>query len=188
MKKIKIIGCLVIVVCLCLGGYALYKKEDYSYYLALGDYISKKQVLDDKEVDSFSSFLGEHLIKEKEINEVNQGYLKNNMTSKKLLEMIEKDSYKIDDSALSELIKKSKYITISLGMNDIVNQVRYDSFNDKLIYDRDVINNKIEVFKHNYHEIVEEIKNLNNDAYVVLIGCYCVYGDVELANLLNNTQ
>ena len=72
-------------------------------------------------------------------SEVNTGYLKNNLTSKKLLEMIEKDSYKIDDSSLVDLIKKSKYITISLGMNDIISQVKYDELSDKLIYDKDIV-------------------------------------------------
>ena len=47
MKRIKILGCLFLVLCLSIGGDVLYKKEDYSYYLVLGDYISKKQVLKD---------------------------------------------------------------------------------------------------------------------------------------------
>lgn len=186
MKKIKIIGSLVLVVFICIGGYFLYKKDDYSYYLALGDYMSNKQVLNDKEIESFSSFLGEYLMEAKEVNEVNHGYLKNNMTSKKLLEMIEKDSYKIDNSSLVDLIKKSKYITISLGMNDILGQIKYDSVNNELIYDKDLINNRIEVFKHNYHEIVEEIKDLNRDASVILIGCYSIYGDKEISSLINS--
>jgi hypothetical protein len=55
-------------------------------------------------------------------------------------------------------------------MNDIISQVKYDELSDKLIYDKDIVSNKIEIFKHNYHEIMEEIKNLNKDVNVVLIG------------------
>ena len=82
---------------------------------------------------------------ENKVNDVNSKYLRNNMTSKKLLEMIENDVYILNDSSLVDLISKSKYITISLGINDIINQIKYDSKSNKLIYDKDVINTKIEI-------------------------------------------
>lgn len=186
MKKIKIGICLLLVMVFCLGGFFLLKKDDYCYYLAIGDYISNEQVFEDKTVNSFSNLLGDFLVEEKVVNEVSTGYLKNNMTSKKMLEMIEKDSYKVDDSKLVDLIKKSKYITITLGINDVISQVKYDSYKNKIIYDKDVISNKIDIFKHNYHEIVEQIKDINGDAKVLLVGCYSLYGDKELSTLIND--
>ena len=139
MKKIcRICVCLVLGVSLVIGVVSLIKKEDYSYYLVMGDYVSKNQIINDKEISSFSYLVGEYLKQEEVVNEVNDVYLKNNMTSKKLLEMIEKDSY-IEDSSLVSLIKKSKYITITLGINDVLNQIKYDSNKNKLIYDKDII-------------------------------------------------
>ena len=185
MKKLKVISCCVVIVSLIIGVIYLFKKEDYSYYLIMGDYVSNSQVLGEKEVTSFSSLLGDFLLENKKVNEVNNGYLKNNMTSKSLLEMIEKDSYKTDNTSLTKLIKDSKYITITLGINDVIKQVKYDTFNDQLMYDKDIISNKIEVFKHNYHQILEEIKELNDRAVVLLVGCYSVYGDNSLSLMIN---
>lgn len=185
MKKLKIVVSLLVVFAFCFGIYSLVNEEEYSYYLVMGDYISNNQIFDSKEVDSFSVLVGDYLREEKVVNEVNKGYLKNGMTSKQMLEMIEKGSYKIDDSNLVDLIKKSKYITITLGINDVINQVKYDSLSDELVYDKDVINNKIEVFKHNYHQILQEIKDINSDAKVLLVGCYSLYGDSSISDLIN---
>lgn len=186
MKKIKVIGGFVVVLSLIMGIILLKNKKDYSYYLVMGDYVSNNQTFDSKEVNSFTSLLSNYFLENGHVSEVNKGYLKNNMNSKTLLEMIEKDSYKIDNSSLVKLIKKSKYITITLGINDVINQIKYDSNNNKLIYDKEIVENKIDIFKHNYHQILEEIKNLNNDAKVLLVGCYNIYGDEELSTRLNN--
>ena len=175
MKKIKLIGCLFVVFTLILGIGLLRKKDDYCYYLAMGDYISHSQVIDGNNIHSFSEMLGEYLLENNKVKEVNGGYLKNNMTSKSLLEMIEKDTYKIDNSNLSKIIKNSKYITISLGINDVINQIKYDSLTDKLMYDEDIISNKIDIFKHNYRQILEDLKDLNKDATILLVGSYRLY-------------
>ena len=123
MKKIKIVLSIVLVVVLILGVVTLIKKKDYSYYLVMGDYVSNKQIIGEKQINSFSSFVGDFLKEENMINEVNTQYLKNNMTSKKMLEMIENETYKKDSKDLETLIKKSKYISITLGINDIINNI-----------------------------------------------------------------
>lgn len=187
MKKIKYISGFVLIFILVFGLFLLNKKENYSYYLVLGDYISNNQLLNDQNVESFSSYVASYLCDNKLVNESNTGYLKNNMTSKKMLEMIEKDTYKDDETALVSLIKKSKYITITLGINDIINLLKYDTYQNKLVYDKDIIVNKIEILKHNYHEIIEEIKNLNSDVKVFTIGVYQLYEDKELMGMMNST-
>lgn len=185
MKKIKLIISCAMVLVVALSVFCFLNKEDYSYYLVMGDYVSKSQIVNEKKIDSFSSLVGEFLLNENKVNEVNAGYLKNNMTSKKMLEMIENETYKKDSKDLETLIKKSKYISITLGINDIINNIKYDSNNKKIIYDKEIINNKIEIFKHNYYKIVEEIKDINKDATILLVGSYKVYGDDELNVLLN---
>lgn len=186
MKKIKVLGYFLLCCILLVSVLVFANKKDYSYYLAIGDYISKKQVLNDEEVQSFSNYLGDYLLDNKIVNEVNSKYLKNNMTSKNLLEMIEKDSYKNQEDSLVSLIKKSKYITITLGINDILDQIKYDSYSNKLLYDKDVVAHRIEIFKHNYHKIIEEIKDINSDSKVMLVGCYAIYGEEELVALIND--
>ena len=185
MRKIKLMLSVLTVLSLVIGVCFLINKEEYSYYLAIGDYVSNDVVIDDVLIEGFANKVGDSLKVNKIVNEFNLGYIKNNVTSKKLLEMIEKDSYLKKEDGLVSLIKKSKYITITLGFNDLLNYIKYDSNKDKLIYDKEIISNKIEVFKHNYYKIVEEIKDINENAKVILVGCYCIYGDNDLEGLIN---
>ena len=186
LKKYKILLSIVICAFLVIGVTVLTRKKDYSYYLVIGDYVSKNQMFDNESIPSFSHDVGEYLKDNKLVSEVQEGYLNNNMTSKKLLEMIENDAYMIDDISLSDEIKRSKYITITLGINDIINDIKYDKMNDSLIYNKDVINDKIDIFKHNYFKVIEEIKNINDDVNIMLVGVYCLYNDMDVFLTLNS--
>ena len=186
MKKIKVIAIICVAFVFVIGVSVFVKKDDYNYYLVIGDYVSNDQLINGEKVESFSSLVSMYLENEKLVNESNVEYLKNNMTSKKLLEMIEANSYKENKADLVNLIKKSKYITITLGINDIINQIKYDSYSNKLVYDKDVIVNKIEMFKHNYHQIIQEIKDINKEAKLILVGSYTLYSDEVLSDLVND--
>lgn len=188
MKKIRIILSAILIAVLILGVITLIKKKDYSYYLVMGDYVSNKQAIGEKQIDSFSSFVGNFLKEKKMVNEVNNQYLKNNMTSKKMLEMIESETYKSKGSDLVSLIKKSKYISITLGLNDVINQIKYDGSQNKIIYDKEIVTNKIEIFKHNYYKILEEIKDINKNATILVVGIYPFYGNQELSMLINDVS
>jgi lysophospholipase L1-like esterase len=141
-------------------------------YLALGDYLSVSGNLKGENIASFSSILGDYLIENNIVEISNYSYTKSNMDSSTLLEMICKDAYSGNDSGLVSLIKDSKYITISLGMNDILQYIRFDSSNEKMKYDKEYIKRKLEIMKQNYIEIIEEIKELNEGVCVYLVGYY----------------
>ena len=186
MKKFKIIICCLLIFAF-ITSVVTFKKKKESFYLALGDYVSNDQMIDDIKVSSFSNDVGAYLKENKLVDDVSRGYLKNNMTSKKLLEMIESDVYGVDKINLSEVIKNSKYMTITLGINDVIGNIKYDKLNDNLIYNKDVIKGKVDVFKHNYHKIIEEIKDINNSIEVVLIGSYYIYNDDYVVDLINDS-
>jgi lysophospholipase L1-like esterase len=164
----------------------LFTKDEYSYYLSLGDYVSNYVMVDDVKVESFTDMVGDYLINEDKVAEHKSDYVSNNMTSKKLLEMIEGNVYNNEGSGLVDEIKKSKYVTITLGINDVLNYIKYDSISDKLIYDEEILKEKINVFKHNYYNIVNEIKDINKESNVMLVGTYSIYGDNVVSNLLND--
>jgi hypothetical protein len=164
----------------------LFTKDEYSYYLSLGDYVSNYVMVDDVKVESFTDMVGDYLINEDKVAEHKSDYVSNNMTRKKLLEMIEGNVYNNEGSGLVDEIKKSKYVTITLGINDVLNYIKYDSISDKLIYDEEILKEKINVFKHNYYNIVNEIKDINKESNVMLVGTYSIYGDNVVSNLLND--
>ena len=157
-------------------------------YLVMGDYLSVNRKVDGKEIASFTSLLGEYFVDNNLIDEINSSYAFSGVDSSKLLEMIEKDAYSGKDDGLVSLIKESKYITVSVGMNDIIEYIKFDSSNKKVVYDKEFIKRKMEIMKQNYLEIVEEIKQLNEGVSVYLIGYYSpLEYEEEVFNMLNDS-
>lgn len=194
--KSKIIRYSIIIACVVLILVALLKiftpKKKLDTYLAIGDYMSVSGKFKGEDVVSFTSLLGEYFIEQKMVSNVNANYTSSGIDSSLLLEMITKDAYSGKDVGLVSQIKNSKYITISVGINDILQYVRFDSINKKVLFDEDVVERKLEIMQQNYYEIIDEIQDLNDEASIYLIGYYCPFEwvkDDELLvfNLLNDS-
>ena len=196
----KIIRYLIVVVCVISILFTLFKvlstTKKIDTYLAIGDYLSVSGNLKGETINSFSSLLGDYLLEKEEIEVSNYSYAKSSVDSATLLEMICKGAYSGEDDGLVSLIKDSKYITISVGMNDILNYIRFDSNNQKMEYDKEYIKRKLEILQQNYFEIIEEIKDLNEGVSVYLVGYYCPFTWVsednkenvfEVFDMLNNS-
>lgn len=151
-------------------------------YLAIGDYLSVSGNLNGENINSFSNMLGDYLIRSKEVEVSNYNYVKSTLDSGTLLEMICKDAYSGNDGGLVSSIKNSKHISISVGMNDILQYIRFDSSNQHVEYDKEYIKRKLEIFKQNYYEIIEEIKELNDGVSVYLVGYYYPFSWVDEEN------
>ena len=119
------------------------------------------------------------MTKDNLVSNVNNNYVSSAYDSEILLEMITKDAYSGNDEGLVSVIKNSKYITISVGMNDIIDYIRFDSSKQKVIYDEEFIKRKLEIMKQNYYEIVEQIKDINEKSKVYLVGYYFPYDWVD---------
>lgn len=182
LKKYKLLG-IICITCLIITSVCVFSFKNKSSYLLLGDYSSKDQAFEGYSIKSFANEVGDFLEKEKLVDDVRNGYSSNNMTSKKLLEMIESDVYKEDKRGIVDEIKNSKYITITLGINDVLKDIKYDKFNESFEYNKEVIENKIDVFKHNYYKIVEEIKDINLESKIILVGVCSAYDDIVFDNI-----
>lgn len=152
-------------------------------YLVLGDYLSVSGSLKGERINSFSSILGDYLVEKELVNSVNNSYTSSSIDSELLLEMICKDAYNGSDSGLVSLIKDSKYITVSVGMNDILKYLRFDSNKQEIVYDKEYIKRKLEIMKHNYYEIVENIKEINGEVNIYLMSYYCPFTWVSEENI-----
>jgi len=141
-------------------------------YVALGDYLSVSGNVKGEEVTSFTGLLGEYFISNNLVSKVNDSYVRSSITSEMLLEMINKDAYSENNKGLLSLLKDSKYVTISIGMNDILQYLRFDSNKQEMTYDEEIIDRKLEIMKQNYCEIIEEIKNINEKINVYLVSYY----------------
>lgn len=185
--KNKIIRYLIVVFGIVSILFALVKvlmpTKKMNTYLALGDYLSVSGELKGEKINSFSSMLGEYLLDGGLVEVTNYSYSKSAIDSATLLEMICKDAYSGNDEGLVSLIKDSKYITISVGMNDILQYIRFDSSNQSVKYDKEYIKRKLEIMKQNYFEIIDEIKELNEGVSVYLVSYYCPFSWVDEENL-----
>lgn len=177
--KNKIIRYFVVIGCIVAILFALFKvlspNKKLNTYLAIGDYLSVSGSLKGNEIISFSSLLGDYFTSNNMVRNVDTSYTSSNVTSSLLLEMITKDSYSGEGDGLVSLIEQSKYITISVGMNDIIQYIRFDSNEQKIIYDKEFIKRKLEIMKQNYYEIVDEILDINDKVAVYLVGYYCPF-------------
>lgn len=184
--KSKLIRYGVVVVCVIAILFALFKvlspNKKLDTYLILGDYLSVSGKLENENIKSFSSLLGDYFVNDKLVNSVDDNYVSSSVDSELLLAMICKDAYSGNDEGLVNSIKNSKYITISVGMNDIIDYIRFDSNNQKIVYDKEYIKRKLEIMKQNYYEIVEEIKEINADSSVYLMGYYSPFSWVNEEN------
>ena len=157
-------------------------------YLAIGDYLSVSGNLKGEEIISFSSLLGDYFTNNNLVSNVNLNYTSYNVDSYTLLEMINKDAYSGEDRGLVSLIKDSKYITISVGMNDIIEYIRFDSNKQQIVYDKEFIKRKLEIMKQNYYEIIDEIQSLNGEVCVYLLSYYCPFNLVDEQNRDNVSE
>lgn len=184
--KSKIIRYLIVVFSILAILFSLFKilnvNKKLDTYLAIGDYLSVSGKLKGEEIVSFSDLLGDYFVSNHLVENVNTDYASSRVDSSLLLEMINKDAYNGSDFGLVSLIESSKYITISVGMNDIIDYIRFDSNNQKIIYDKEFIKRKLEIMKQNYYEIIDEIESLNDKASVYLVGYYNPFSWVDEGN------
>ena len=183
MNKQKLVRYGIVVLCVIAILIALVRVLSFNKkldtYLVLGDYLSVSGNLEGDNIKSFSSLLGDYLIDDKLVSNVDNNYVSSSIDSELLLEMICKDAYNGKDRGIVDLIESSKYITISVGMNDIIDYIRFDSSKQKMIYDKEYIKRKLEIMKQNYYEIVEAIKDINESSKVYLMSYYYPYSWVD---------
>jgi len=181
--KNRVIRYSIVVLCVIAILFGLYKvlsvNRKLDTYLALGDYLSVSGDLKGEKITSFSSLLGDYLVSDQQVRDVNNNYVSASVDSEMLLEMICKDAYSGNDEGLVKVIKNSKYITVSVGMNDIIDYIRFDSSQKKVIYDEEFIRRKMEIMKQNYYEIIETIKEINDRSKIYLVSYYYPYSWVD---------
>ena len=74
------------------------------------------------------------------IDNINTSYIYPSLTSKELLRYIEDDTLKIgESSSLRKEIKNATIIYLSIGMEDLINNININYREKKLSYDKDIL-------------------------------------------------
>lgn len=161
------------------------KSEDDEYvYVAMGDFLTSVE-------GSYSDvYRSNH-----KIDKYNKFLSRKSMTSSDLLRFLTVNASIVYDGvnmSLSKVISMSDIITISVGYNDVMNNVRYNSITNQYVYDETLVDRVLSSLQSNIYDIASQIYEYNSKADVYVLSSYYPYPSVdntaeELYVSLNNS-
>ncbi|WP_277584335.1 GDSL-type esterase/lipase family protein [Psychrobacillus antarcticus] len=129
--------------------------------VGLGDSLTKG-VGDELKREGYLGRLQLHFSQYKGIKDVPlTNTAKRGRRSDQLLRMLKNDE-------IDHQIQKANIITLTIGGNDIMNVVKKDLFNLKV----ETFEKELEKFERNYDQILQEIREINSTAPIIIIGLY----------------
>lgn len=149
-------------------------KKESSMYLAMGDFLLMSS-------PSYGDYVFEGL-KNEGVKEYSDLVKRSSLDSSSLLRFLEVRAtiIKENESAkISDLIKKSKYITIQVGLVDFLANIRFNKSEEKFYYNVEVIEREVSQIQENIYNIVNEIKEINNKANIYVLGYYFPYPSIK---------
>jgi len=173
MKKMFSFGLVILVLIGIVYGFKKINKSSpkLEMYMAMGDALL------------VATSYGENVYKELEdVNEFNDIVKRSNLDSNSLLRFIEVKATIVkgnNSEKISNLIGKSKYITIQVGLNDLNSNVRFNKVEQKFYYDVEVVERICANLQENIYNIVNEIREINKDVKVLVIGYYLPFSSLD---------
>ena len=160
MKKV------IFIIILFLSCYFIYNKtiNNKKYYLVIGDSLSKG--INEYGVTSkgYSEYIKEYLEDNKLLKDYNKTFTSSNYRTTDIIRILSYNEIK-DNYSLNRLLKKADIITISLGIEEIYNNIDKNNYNTY---------NHIDNIINNYEKILKYISKFNYDK-VYILGYYNTY-------------
>ncbi|WP_404356249.1 GDSL-type esterase/lipase family protein [Cytobacillus firmus] len=135
-------------------------------YLALGDSLAAGVTHDKKISDGYADLTAEYLEGQNILGTYSKAFaIPGYKTYNVLADLNTK-------SNLQQAIKKSNFITLSAGANDLLGEAKIDSVKGTILLDPAKIAGSLKSIAENYNLILQKIKQLNPDASVFVMGYY----------------
>ena len=93
------------------------------------------------------------------------------MKSKELLYYVSSNAYLNNENkkiSINQLIKESKYVVISIGINDLLSKLILNKYESKLTYDLDNISLMLSLFEQNLFNIIDHILLVNESCKIIV--------------------
>lgn len=93
------------------------------------------------------------------------------MKSKELLYYVSSNAYLNNENkkiSINQLIKESKYVVISIGINDLLSKLILNKYESKLTYDIDNISLMLSLLEQNLFNIIEHILLVNESCKIIV--------------------
>lgn len=179
MKRKMIITVLLSLFTITILLIYLIPKDKEDSVMFISDYLWENYEIDEKKI---SKSLRTDLVYE--------DYIYSSLNTKQLLRYLQEDTTKISATNLSlhKQIKSAKYIILSIGMNDFIEDIKVYQKEQKLVYEKDILSLHADVFVNQYHQIINDILLINEDATIIATSLYYPYPyleDSELSSFYN---
>lgn len=173
-KLINLVITISLIVSLFVGIRLINKKQnkDEYVYIAMGDFLTSVE----------GSYSDIYYHNNKKIEKYNKFLSRKSMTSSDLLRFLTIDAsiiYEGINKSISEVISKSSMVTISVGYNDVMNNVRYNSINNKYVYDKVLIDRVLSSLQSNIYDIVTQLYEYNDSIEVYVLSSYYPYPGID---------
>ena len=104
---------------------------------------------------------------------INDSLTLSSMKSKELKEYLYNDvqvRYEDKKETIYSLVKRSKFVVLSIGLNDLLSKITLDKYEKKIIFDLDSIELMFTVLEKNLSNIIEKIVLVNKNAEIIVSG------------------
>lgn len=148
-------------------------------YLALGDSLAVGVIEDNTVGNGYADLLAAILEKENLLNSFNKGFSHSGYKTTDILEDLQEDIVKPSipegkTESITAAIKEAEVITISVGANDVLSHLERGE-NGEFIFNIEQVVSAIQEMGKNLNEVLLNIRQLNEDAQVFVMGYYNPY-------------
>jgi len=149
-------------------------------YVALGDSLAAGVTPDNQLGKGYADMIAEKIAKEDALASYNKGFSQPGYTTADVLTDIKKNvvrdvygsGYTSKTASIKDTLKKADIVTISAGANDLLKHVKANSLSGTLEYDEKDLATAITEVSVNLNNIQKEIKALNPDVKIFVMGYY----------------
>lgn len=177
MKLFKSVLALLLMLVLVLPSQSAFAREQFDY-VALGDSLAFGITENNEIGHSYTDFFAGFLAEEIEVTSFNKGFTYPGYTTVNILEDLKNDVEKVSigepenmKSTISEAIVDAEMITLSIGANDVLKTLSRDE-EGNLVYDIATVFASIQQMASNVGNILKQVKDLNPNAQVYVMGYY----------------
>ncbi len=142
-------------------------------YLALGDSLAAGYQSDNTMGSSYTDYVGEKLLIAGIVNRFSKEFALSGMTSYGLRFRLEHDLFQDSQGrTLLEAAQTASIVTISIGANDLLNQIEIDFENSNIIYDLDAIEYALGALTENLTSVISQLAAVSPNAEIYVLGYY----------------
>ncbi|WP_110111917.1 S-layer homology domain-containing protein [Bacillus sp. CGMCC 1.16541] len=169
LKKLTLcIITFVLLLCVASPSFATNQKVNY---VALGDSLAEGLLFDKTFGKSYTELISEHLLQQKKLNHFSKEFAVSGYKTSDLLKDLQENKVK-NDSSLHDTIKQANLLTIHIGANDFLSEIKLNPETQTIEFDQAKAPVIIAQVQSNLTAILKEIRKLNPQANVIVLGYY----------------